>query len=166
MTAGRIIYTLAQLSERERLLLTLLGVVVVPLAVIFLAVLPLMQARDAARAQAAEATAMLDWVAVQVRALPAEGTELPMAEVGIGDPIGISGIEESLVRGDLRAQVSQLSNRPGGGIDLALEAAPFDLLGAWLLAMTPDWGYRIAAFRIEAVEPGLVNATFELEAAQ
>ena len=166
MTAGRIIYALARMSERERLLLTLLGVVVVPLAVIFLAVLPLMQARDAARAQATEAAAMLDWVATQVRALPAEGAEAATAPDANTGPIGISGIEESLVRGDLRAQVSQLSNRPQGGIDLALEAAPFELLGAWLQAMTPLWGYRIAAFRIEAAEPGLVNATFELEAAQ
>lgn len=166
MKSGRIIYALAQLSGRERLLLTLLGVIGVPVAVIFLAILPMTQSRDAARVQAKESSAMLEWVTAQVRALPAEQTDMA-AEPGIGRaPIGISDIEESLVRGALRDQVSQLSNRPDGGVDLSLEAARFDLLGDWLQEMTPAWGYRIAAFRIEAAGPGMVNATFELEAAQ
>lgn len=166
MKSGRIIYALAQMSERERLLLLLLGAVVVPLAVIFLAVLPLTQARDGARNQASEAAAMLDWVAGQVRALPAEGVDARLTSEATAGPIGISGIEDSLVRSGLRARITELSDRPEGGIGLALEGASFDVLGAWLQEMTPVWGYRFASFRIEAAEPGLINAVFELEAAR
>lgn len=166
MKAGRTIYALAQLSERERLLLLVLGVIVIPLAVVFLAVMPLLEARNSARAEADRAHALLEWVSEQVRAMPADGAEAA-APLGTGaEPIGISGIEESLVRVDLRPHVSQLSNRAEGGVDLTLEGAPFGLLGDWLLAMVPVWGYELAAFRLETVSPGIVNASFELEAAR
>ena len=166
MKAGRLIYALAQLSERERVLLLLLSVVAIPVAVMFLAVLPLLEARDVARRTAFEADAMLVWVSGQVRALPAEGNTSERPTAVTADPIGISGIEDSLVRIGLRTQVSQLANRSEGGVELSLEAAPFDMLGDWLAAMTPVWGYAIAAFRVETVSAGLVNATFELEAAE
>lgn len=76
MTRGGLIYALAQLSERERILLLLLGVIVIPLAVVFLALQPLMQARDEARAAAIEAQALLAWVSDQVEALPAENGQV------------------------------------------------------------------------------------------
>ncbi len=162
MTRGGLVYALAQLSERERLLLLLLGVVVVPVAVVFLAVLPMLEARDEARADAREAAALLAWVSDQVRALPAEGAAPGTAFGAEAEPIGISGIEESLVRIDLRPHVSQLANRSAGGVEVALDEAPFDRLGDWLTAMAPVWGYEIASFRIEAASAGLVNATFDL----
>ena len=164
MKAGRLTYALAQLSERERTLLFLLTAVALPIAIVFLAALPLMEARDKARGAAEEAEALLGWVSDQVRALPADSASV--SEAGsTSDAIGITGIEESLVRYGLRNQVSQLSNRSEGGIDVALEAAPFDALSDWLTGTAPDWGYEIGAFRIEAADPGLVNATFELEVA-
>jgi len=163
---GRITYALAQLSERERWLLLILGVIVTPVALAFLLVMPLLEARNTARGQAAEAQVLLNWVSDQVRALPAEGAVITTKFGGNGDPIGISEIEDSLVRANLRDNVSGLSNRTEGGVDLTLEGAVFADLGTWLVAMTPLWGYQIAAFRIETVTPGIVNASFELEAAQ
>jgi len=59
--------------------------------------------------------------------------------------------------------VIDLSNRDGGGVDLALEAVAFETLASWLAEVSPDWGYRIVAFRIDLDDPGLVRATFELE---
>jgi type II secretory pathway component PulM len=158
-------YALAQLSERERWLLVILGAVVVPVAVVTLAVLPMLDARDAARAEARAALGLRDWVAEQVRNFPQEA----VAEAPIGadnPPIGLSGLEDSLRRVGLRDQVTQLANRADGGVDLALEAAEFALLGDWLDAMVPLWGYDLAGFRIEAADPGLVNAEFLLEPRQ
>ncbi|MCG6902171.1 MAG: type II secretion system protein M [Rhodobacter sp.] len=158
-------YALAQLSGRERALLLVFALFAVPLAVIFLLVLPLLETRDAAREQATQAAATLAWVSDQVRAYPAD-TDAPGQAASTGAAsMGISAIEESLVRAGLRQYVSQLANRTGGGVDLALQSVPFDQLGGWLREMTPLWGYRIAAFRFEAGDPGLVNATFELEPA-
>ena len=162
MTRGGLIYALAQLSDRERILLLLLSVIVIPLAVVFLALQPLMQARDEARAAAFEAQALLNWVSDQVEALPAENGQAQREDTRDIDPIGISGIEDSLVTVGLRSNVSQLANRAAGGVDLTLDEASFELVTAWLDTVAPIWGYRLAAFRFEALTPGLVNATFEL----
>ena len=157
---GRLVDALARLSERERRLLALLGLVIVPIAAVFLGIAPMLQARDEARRAADEAQALLAWVSEQVQALPAEGARPPEAKPA---PIGISAVEQSLVQAGLRERVVDLSNREAGGLDLALDGAEFRLLAAWLAEVAPDWGYRVAAFRIErGDEPGLVRATFEL----
>ncbi len=166
MSGGRMVYALAQLSGRERVLLLLLGAVVIPVAVAFLAVMPLLQTRDGAARAADEARAVLGWVSQQVRIMPAEGAQALEPPGAGGEPIGLTGIEDSLVRIGLRDFVSQLSNRSGGGVDLTLEAAPFERLGDWLQAMVPLWGYELEAFRIEAASPGLVNASFVLGAGE
>jgi len=161
MKRGGMIYAFAQLSDRERGLLLILSGIILPVAVVFLALMPLMEARDRTARAAQEASSTLIWVADQVRRLPVGGAGDGPTITGPA-PIGISGIEDSLVQGSLRDFVSQLANRTDGGIDLALEAAPFDDLTLWLQSVLPVWGYRIAAFRIEAVTNGLVNASFEL----
>ena len=167
MNGDRLIYFLSRLSGRERGLLLVLGVVFVPLAVYFLAITPLFQARDAARAGAFEARTMLHWVSGQVAELPAGGLAAPVSAAPAPEPIGISGIEQSLVRAALRDRVSTLANRSGGGVELAFDEVPFDELTSWLQATAPDWGYRIAEFRIERTDrPGVVAAVFELEAAE
>ncbi len=162
MRRGGLIYALAQLSDRERILLLLLGVLVLPLAVVFLGLQPLMQARDEARAAEVEAKALLAWVSDQVESLPAESGQTERGEVQDIIPIGISGIEDSLVTLGLRSNVSQLANRTAGGVDLTLDDASFDLVADWLDTVAPIWGYRLAAFRFESLSPGLVNAAFEL----
>ena len=163
--SGGLAYALARLSDRERGLLLLLGAVVVPVAIAFLVVMPLIEARDRAARSLSEAEAMRVWVAEQVKLLPPESVGEATTSLQPAEPIGITGIEESLVRIDLRDFVTQLANRDRGGVDLTLENAPFDRLGDWLLAMAPRWGYEVSAFRIDATDPGLVNASFELEPA-
>jgi type II secretory pathway component PulM len=167
MIGDRLVYGLAQLSGRERVLVTLLAGLFVPLGIVFAVVLPLVQQRDAARVQAFEARAMLNWVSGQVETLPPDAMATSAAPIAAADPIGISGIEQSLVREGLRQQVTQLANRNSGGVELEFDAAPFEGLTGWLQRTVPDWGYRIIEFRIErGEEPGLVSASFALEAAE
>ncbi|KMW59438.1 General secretion pathway protein M [Candidatus Rhodobacter oscarellae] len=159
---------LAQLSGRERALLGLMALVALPLAVVFLAVLPMTEARDAARQQAREATALRDWVAGQVRQMPlsAEAASATNAEANTSEVIGLAAIEEGLIGAGLRDQITQLADRSDGGVDIALEDALFDELSRWLSDAEPRWGYRLHAFRIEAASPGLVRAQFELRVPQ
>jgi len=160
-------YSLARLTARERILLLTLIAVAVPLAVAFLAVAPMLAARDAARTSLAEAEALRDWVADRVVALPPGGLSAPATEVTASvAPIGLSGLEQSLFAADLRDRVAQLSNRSGGGVDLEFDAVEFDTLIGWLSDTVPGWGYDIAAFRIERADPGLAVAGFTLEPAQ
>lgn len=160
--SGRTSARLAQLSERERFLLGVMTLVALPLAVFFLGVQPLLDARDTAARQAQEAAALRDWVAAQVRVFP-EDAQAQAAQTS--GAIGITGIEDGLVAWGVRDAVSQLANRDNG-VDIAFDAVPFDLLGQWLVSQTPDWGYDIRAFRVEMVSLGLVNARFELEPAR
>lgn len=161
MTVG-LAYTLSQLTGRERGLFAVMAGVAVPLGVIFLAILPMLEARDAADARAREAEALLTWVADQVRLMPEEVGAL--AEEESAATIGIAGIEDSLVTADLRDQVVELANRSDGGVDLALEDAPFDRVSDWLRTGAAASGYTLATFRFEASDSGLVNARFELAA--
>lgn len=157
-----LVYALARLAPRERWLLGLLGAVFVPVAVVFLGLMPLLDARNAAQNAASEAEALLDWVVDQVRGLPADGAAT-ISQSETQAPIGISAIEQSLVQAGLRDQVTDLTNRDEGGVDLALEGVEFEVLTGWLAGVSPDWGYQIAEFRIErGAESGLVRATFEL----
>lgn len=164
--SGGLAYALARLSDRERILLLLLCAVVVPVALVALVAMPLIDARDRTARDLGEAHAVRAWVAQQITLLPPENVQSGATGVQASEPMGITGIEESLVRIELRDFVTQLANREDGGVDLTLEGAPFDRLGDWLLAMSPRWGYNLDAFRIDATDPGLVNATFELEPAQ
>lgn len=158
----RLAYTLAQLSGRERALLAVLALVAIPAAVIFFAVLPMLDAKARAEARAQDSASLLSWVSEQVTLTPVSGDNVEGAENS--SAIGIAGIENSLVGAGLRDQVAQLANRPDGGVDLSLDDAPFEALTAWLEDLQDSSGYQITAFRLDAASPGLVNAVFELGA--
>ena len=163
---GGLAYGLAQLSGRERMLVAALFLIVVPVAAVFLGIMPLMEARDKAQNKTRENQILLDWVSDQVRQMPVgAGTEEKAQDLG-SNAIGLSGVEQSLVDAGLRDQVSQLSDKGDGGIDLVLENAPFELVGQWVDNVAPIWGYEIAAFQFDLVEPGLIRASFELEVAR
>lgn len=156
-------YRLTDLSARERVLVLALVAMAIPLAVAFLGVLPALEARSAARTAAAEAAALRDWVAAQVTDLPPEGLAAP-AKAAAPAPIGLSGLEQSLLQAGLRDSVTQLANRPDGGVDLEFAAVDFARLMGWLHDTAPGWGYRVAAFRFERDAPGLATAAFTLAA--
>lgn len=159
MTA-RLIDALARRAPRERLLLALLAFAVLP-AALWLALLdPLAARRAEARAALAETRALADWVAArraEIAALAVPG------EAGPRPPIGLSALEQSLIEAGLRAAVSDLANRDGGGIELRFETVNFRALMAWLGRADPGWGYDIAALRLSARDaPGLVAAELRL----
>lgn len=164
-----LLYRLSQLSRRERALLAVLLVVCLPLAAVFGLILPLQEARETARAEVAEARALRAWVERQAAALPPEALERAQREEQSANagPIGISGIEQTLVEAGLRPRIDRLANRRGGGIEIAFQPLPFDEFTAWLDAAARGWGYDIAALQVERAErSGHVTAELVLEARQ
>ncbi len=157
----RLAFALARLTLRERALLGMLGAVGLPLAIAFLAVLPMLDARNVARHEAQQTEALRSWVASRVAELPPEGAEAE-SDSAPPEPIGLSGLEQSLVEAGLRGAVRQLANAAAGGVELDFDPVPFDGLTGWLFATSRIWGYDIAAFRIERDAPGLVTAGFTL----
>ena len=150
---------------RERWLIGVLILIVVPLAVVFGVLLPMSDAqKDAHRAQS-EARALQDWVIQRVVEKNSLASQNPRTAPSA--PIGSSGIEQSLIDAGLRGAVSQLGVRDGGVIALRFDEVTFTTLGNWLSASEPQWGYTLSSFRIEAIEApvkisGKVSASLTL----
>ncbi len=157
----RFIDMLLRLSPRERVLLGLLVAVVLPALIWMFAIAPL-QARHTAALQAqSDIRALGGWVvdrAAEHARLSADAGPERMP------PLGISGLEQSLVAAGLREAVSELGGQADGRIELRFDTVAFTDLAGWLSQSDPGWGYDITAFRLErGEEPGLVAVDLTLE---
>lgn len=157
---GRMMDLLLQRSPRERRLLALLALVVIPALAWLWLVAPLLERRGTVSRQLAEVQALQLWVAERA----AEQQQLGQPKGSQPNPpLGISGLEQSLVTAQLRPQVTRLSGQGDGGIDLGFDRVAFVALASWLSQMDPNWGYDIAALRLQRLEdPGLVSAELTL----
>ena len=158
--SGALVEFLSARPPRERWLIGLLVLIVLPLAVVFGLLLPLRDAQtDAQRAQS-DATALQQWVVQRV----GEKQELGRApDTQQNAPIGSSGIEQSLIDAGLRADVADLGVRDSGVIELRFDLVTFTTLANWLSASKANWGYTISTFRIEATDvSGKVSASLTL----
>lgn len=154
----RLIDLLLRLAPRERLLLGLLCLLVVPLGLWLGWLAPLAETRQQALRDLGAAQALNRWV--QDRA----GEQaLLVRDQDAGAAIGPSGLEQSLIAAHLRDHLSELSNRAEDGVELRFDAVPFEALALWLAASDPVWGYDIRALHIErGTAPGLVFADLTL----
>lgn len=153
--------TLTALSTRERRLVGLLLAIVLPLAVVFLVIVPLVERRSAGAQTLGEAEDLLEWVQSNARLYAAVSE--PGAEAPTGVP-GLAGLEQSLVATGLRDQLAALTNRGGGAVELSFDAIAFDRLMIWLTELPQDTGYQAGEVTVEATEtPGTVSARLVLE---
>lgn len=155
---------LAQRTPRERLLLALLLGVVIPVGFVFLAVLPLLDQRTAARSALAEAEATQTWYLarqLEIAALPVAGD----APVEVArQAVGLGGIEDRLIDAGLRDSVTLLANVQGDSVSLTLANVPFGALMGWVEVIEAEAGYAVSALRLERGEDGgLVRAELRLE---
>ncbi|SFE40997.1 type II secretion system protein GspM [Roseivivax sediminis] len=151
---------LLRLAPRERFLLGVLVLLALPAAVAFGVLLPLVEERRAAEAALAEARAVNVWVTERAAEMAALA---PAERAGPRDPVGLAGLERSLIGAGLRDVVAELSNASGGGVTLAFDDAPFTDLAAWLDTSDPYWGYDIEELLLERSDaPGLVRADLRL----
>lgn len=152
---------LLHLTRRERLLLGALALVCLPLGIAFGLVLPLTEALARAEREAVEARQLYEWVRSEAQRLPLETVS---SEPGGTDPIGLSGLERSLVEAGLRDRIAELANSGGAGeVEVGFKPLSFTALAAWLETVEREGGYDIAALRFEAAEQsGEVTARLTL----
>ena len=151
---------LLQRSRRERRLLALLALVGLPALVWLWLVSPLLESRRAVMQQIAEAQALQFWVTERAADQQQLGQVLSTGPI---PPIGISGLEQSLVAAQLRHQVTRLSGQGDGVIDLGFDRVEFIALASWLSQSDPGWGYDITALRLQRhADPGLISAELTL----
>lgn len=158
--SDRLIALLLPLSPRERGLLGVMVLFVLPLAVVFGLLLPLAERKHTAAEARDQAIALHSWV--QDRA--AEAATLPQpATRGDTGPLGLAGIEQSLIEANLRPAVTSLGARGAGGVELVFERVDFLRLASWMSANHPGWGYDPVSYRFEATDqPGTVSAALIL----
>jgi type II secretory pathway component PulM len=144
--SDRLITLLLPLSRRERLLIALCIFVVLPLAIVFGLLLPLSADRKAAAHAHAQAQALHLWV--QDRAAEA-GSFTPAATETTGPALSLAGIEQSLIDAKLRGQVTALSARANGGVELVFDQVDFIRFATWLSSNHPGWGFALDSYRIE-----------------
>ncbi|MBE1291294.1 MAG: hypothetical protein GJ677_02275 [Rhodobacteraceae bacterium] len=161
--SARLIDLLLRLAPRERRLLALLVLVILPVGIWGLWLQPLQSKQAAVQAAEAEARALRSWVAEQASAQRAFPSGVSAVERVPQPPIGLSGVEQSLVSAGLREAVSDLGTGANGAVELRFGTVEFTRLMGWLSAAERDWGYQIDSFRIEAhMAEGLVSALFRL----
>lgn len=152
---------LVRRAPRERMLIGLLCLVILPAALALGWLWPMHEARQQAEAALQEARALDAWV-LERRAEKA-GLALPDDPAEQPPAIGASALEQSLISRKLRPYLSSLETRDGGEIALRFDEISFVDLMRWMDREDPAWGYRIAAFRVERTErPAYVEARLTL----
>lgn len=158
--SNRLIDFLLPLSSRERGLLALAVLVILPLAIGFALLLPLHEKRGMAVQAQSEAIALQNWVLDRI----SEKAQLAQTPVQIiGTPVGSAAIEQSLIDAQLRRDVAALGAQAGGVVELRFDEVDFLRLANWLSEQHPSWGYTINSFRFEATDqPGKISASLIL----
>lgn len=157
---GRVIDFLLRRTTRERVLLGVLVAVCLPLLITFAVVAPLLEQQNRVNTAYSEAIALNAWVNERVTEL---GSYASAPEITEHPPIGSSGLEQSLIAAKLRDQISDLSVRDAGIIELRFDEVTFTALADWISTQQENWGYDISSFRFEATEiEGKVSASLAL----
>lgn len=158
--SARLIEILMRLAPRERLLLGVLVLIILPVGIVLGVLLPLQDARENALAERTQAVALNLWV--QDRVGEAKALE-QSPQRGPTRAVGTSEIEQDLIRVRLRDAVRELSSDSDGVVALRFDNVRFTRLADWLSGIDPAWGYDISVFRLEATETsGNVAATLTL----
>lgn len=151
-------------APRERMLLGLLVLVILPAALVFGWLLPLEARRGATETGLAEAQALNVWV----RDRQGEMAGLARVDpVEVHEAVGASALEQSLEAVRLRGALTALETDGDGGVVLRFDAVGFGELMAWIDGQAPGWGYDITAFRMERGErEGFISARLVLAAVE
>jgi len=146
---------LAARTARERVLLSVLVLIALPLLAYFLVLAPVQTARDTALQARDDALALNAWVAARVADMPA----ISAPQTKPTEPIGATGIEQTLISAQLRPSVTQLVEQDNGTVELRFDAVTFVQIASWVSAQSRDGGYELDRFDMRALETtGKVSA--------
>jgi general secretion pathway protein M len=145
----------ASLQQREQRMVTIGGIVVAFLILVFGILMPLQSAVSSAARRNETKRQDLAWMQVNAPEIRAAGNQVGAdtgeAPVVLVDRVG----REAGLAGALRG-----TQPSGTGVRVQLEAAPFDTLVAWLATLDERYGLAIESITLDrAARPGVVNAS-------
>jgi type II secretory pathway component PulM len=151
-------FSLDTMSERERRLVTIGGVVAV-LVIVLGVILPLDRSVSLAHTRIGQKQADLVWMR---RVAPELATAGP-AQAGNANESIIVVIDRSAREAGLGSALAGSSPSGPGGLQVRLEKAPFDALVGWLARLAQQDGIRVDGATIDSAgTPGIVNASIVL----
>jgi type II secretory pathway component PulM len=158
----RFVSLVASRNARERGLLAGLCVFVLPVAAVFLLILPSMKSLENTKKVVLDARTEKAWVTQQRLNFGGLGVSGPAREAV--DPVGLAGLEELLRNAGLHQSVGRMSNRDAGAVEIKFEQVEFEQLARWVASNQSSWGYDIQTYRIDKhLRDGFVDAEFHLE---
>ncbi|MBY5974331.1 type II secretion system protein M [Ferrimonas balearica] len=154
---------LLRFSHRERRLIGLLLVAVLPLSTILLILLPLAEARVAASQTRDDARDLLNWIETQAAAYPeATAPEAPAK----AERASLAALESALVSAGLRQQVTTLGNRGTNQVEIRFDSASFTDVMDWLTGQQAQTGFALSSLIVEDLpSAGQVTVSLVLEPA-
>lgn len=159
--SARLIELLLRLEPRERVLVGVLVLLVLPVALGVGVLWPLVEERRAAERELAEARALDIWV--QERQVEMAGLSRPLIKNENHEAVGISAVEQSLIARRLRKSLTELETGDSGEIVLRFDSVEFTDLMRWLDSEDPEWGYEINSLRMERTDrPAWIAARLTL----
>lgn len=152
-----------RMGMRERVLVSSLLLVCVPIALFFFVALPVTSAKAKAELQLDEAVSLQNWVSERHSEWSNTATH-QLSAAGANTPVGITGIETALEDSGLRPSVTTLENSQDGRIRLQLDGASFADFARFLESAGPELGYNIASLRITPGDiQGSIAARLDLQ---
>lgn len=149
------------LARRERRFVIVGGVAALVI-VLLMAVLPLQHSAAALEQRVATKRADLAWMRSVAPTLAGAG---PMSDTPLTAESLVVTVDRTAREANLGEALARSEPAGQGGQRVQLNAARFDVLVAWLARLRQQHGIRVVAATVERTEqPGLVNATVELNA--
>jgi general secretion pathway protein M len=147
----------AQLSERERLIVSA-GAILVLVLLVFGLLLPLDRSVAQAHARLLKKRTDLEWMQGAVPELAAA----PQPPSAAGESLLVI-VDRSARESGLSGSLAGSEPAGPGGLSLRLQKAPFDALVGWLARLAQQNGIRVDSATIDSAgAPGLVNAAVVL----
>jgi len=151
----------AGLAQRERRFVVI-GAIAAALIVLLMGVLPLQRGAAALEQRVATKRADLAWMRSVAPALAGAG---PVSETPLTQESLVVTVDRTARESSLGEALARSEPAGQGGQRVQLNDARFDVMVAWLARLRQQHGIRVVAATIERTEqPGLVNATVELNA--
>lgn len=149
---------LANLSPRERNLVYGAGALLGVALLYLLLVLPFTSTTRKLAARVEQKTNDLAWMR---QAAPQAMAAAGLASRSTGESLVVI-VDRTAREAGLGTALRDQSPSGDGGVRLRIEGASFDTLITWLVSLQQQYGVAVDIAMIDAVGPGLVNATFGL----
>ena len=154
-------FSFATMSERERRMVMIGGVVAVVLLIVGV-ILPLDRSVAQAQKRITQKSTDLAWMRTVTPELAAAGP----ARQASGESLLVI-VDRSAREGSLGTSIAGSEPSGTGGLRVRFEKAPFDMLVAWLARLSEQNGVKVDSANIDnAGKPGLVNAAIVLHTAK